>query len=237
MSVAARETALLDVKSRGRSPHPYRGSEDVPRIMALNEMTPNARRGAAERVVVELTARDDQGQRELTTISARAGLVDVLCLVLDGRRQIGHREVAAICGVSLRTADTMLAQLVTAGVLWTKDVGCKGLSMTTWALGKRGVRMLVAAVETGGRWLKAVARAMLRLRGRRANYKHATFTDSISRRRNEATSPAIVAPAGDGSRAAPTLAEWLSADDPRCTDDESIPSKRCAYCRHGMLHP
>lgn len=228
--LVARETALLDVKGRGKERTPYRNA-DVPSLVTMAGLPPKRLREAAARVTMQLTANGPAG-REVTTISARAGLPDFLVLLITDRRQIGHQEVAALCGISPRTAWTMLHELVAAGVLWTVETGRKGLSMTTWALAPRAVKLLVAALDMGARWLKALSRTLFRLR----KSQLATSANSIRGGTKGAPPPAHRA----GDRAAPTLAERRTAlADPadRCSDDPETQRSHCAYCRRGVAHP
>lgn len=163
MSIAAvysAETALEDIRRRGRTDHPYQ--TDLAVVIPLRRFDVRNVNRAAELVVKDLTHKPKNGERELTTISARAGLSKVLVLIAQGYRQIGLAEVAAIAGCHPDTAQAAMAQLRDLRVLNAREVGRKGLSMTTYALAPRGAELLDQALSMVKGWVKAKAEARAR---------------------------------------------------------------------------
>lgn len=231
-AVLLRETAIADIRRRGRTRHPYTNAHNREPIAAIAALAEKPIRDAWDRIVSQLSSRTPAG-RELSTISARAGLTSVLTLIARGYRQIGHAEVAAIAGVSLRTADTALAELVAAGILWTPAVGRKGVSMTTWALADRAVTLLVEALDKIKAWAKALRDAVFR--ARRGQYaktdrQHTPTGSKGSVRRQPPPSP----PPIGVIRASTECPHGVLIPPDR------HPTDRCPLCRRAMLsatHP
>lgn len=174
-AVLTRETAITDIQRRGRSDHPYSKNLDV--VVPLRRTDGRTFAKAAAIVVTDLTVKRSQG-RELSTISTRAGLPILLDLLRRGYRDIALTEVAAICSVSLRTAQTLMAELRAANVLWRSHVGVKGESVTRYALGPVGAYLLDEALSTVRSW--QAAKAAARERFRRSIAKSAKIAHRVS---------------------------------------------------------
>jgi hypothetical protein len=221
VATLARETALADIRRRGRTPHIYGHTGPV---IALRKAHPGTMRKAAAAVAAELTHKDKTAGRELSTISAKTGLADVLLLISQGFRQIGVVEVAAVCDVAIRTAQTAMATLRELGILGGPR-GVKGLSMTSWQLMPRGVEMLTAAFER-------VRDAL-----RRRKFKHASFAHRVTPPPKGRALPKPATPPNRGPErpkgTPPPIAEVLAlasgATGQEC-EHGSTPG-RCGICR------
>lgn len=161
-ALALRQTAIADIRRRGRSDHPYR--TDLAIVVPLRLVDRRVLGQAADAVALELTAweRDTGRHGAARSTSARAGLADVLVLLAQGYREMSQYEIAAIAGVHRATAQRWLARLCDAGVFWRKQVGRKGECMTTYALGPRGAAMFDAALVKVKGWIAAKAKAAQR---------------------------------------------------------------------------
>lgn len=165
--LAAIRTVTIDIRSQPTTDDPYGNRDDLAEVMALRKLSEDKIRGAAYELSMELTDRRPEG-REVTTISARSTLTEVLVLIARGWRQFTIGQIASLGGVSDRTARRLLKQLAAAGVLWTARRG-KWYAGTVYSLAKGTVRRLVELVEHTRQFQNQLRDARFTLRMARAN--------------------------------------------------------------------
>lgn len=231
-AVLSEQTALADIRRRGRTDHPYRANLDI--VVPLRSLDLRRIEQSVGVVITDLTAKGDDGARELTTISARRGLVRVITLIAQGYRQIGLGEVAAIAGVTVDTAQSAMAQLRRLGILYAPAIGRKGVSMTTYALAPRGVAMLDAALTLVKGWAAAKAKAYARylLRCKAARARRGQVGKNADRVSPPPTGDTNTQADGEGRAShsgADSLARALGLVGDECKHG-SAPN-RCAFCR------